>query len=76
MFQAFNLTVLSAAIAAHAVSGLLTAEVGRLVLISLPGTLAGSWLGVLAYRRLSERHFDRLVLVLLGVSGVGLLWGV
>jgi uncharacterized membrane protein YfcA len=76
VFQAFNLTVLSAAIAAHAVSGLLTAEVGRLVLISLPGTLAGSWLGVLAYRRLSERHFDRLVLVLLGVSGVGLLWGV
>jgi uncharacterized membrane protein YfcA len=44
-FQAFNLTVLTAAIVSHAASGLLTAHVGRLVLIALPGTVVGSWLG-------------------------------
>ena len=45
VFQAFNLTVLAAAFAAHAASGLITAEVGRLVLLALPGTAVGAWLG-------------------------------
>jgi uncharacterized membrane protein YfcA len=75
VFQAFNLSVLAAALLAHAASGLLTAEVGRLVLLALPGTAAGAWLGARAYRRLSDRRFHEVVLALLLASGLFLVWG-
>jgi uncharacterized membrane protein YfcA len=74
VFQAFNLSILLAAVLAHAVAGQLTAEVIGLVFIALPGTLAGAWVGARAYRRLSDRHFHRLVLGLLGCSGLTLIW--
>jgi len=74
VFQAFNLTVLAAALAAHAAGGLLTREVGWLTLCALPGTLGGSWLGARAYRRLSDRRFQEVVLCLLGLSGLTLIW--
>lgn len=70
VFQAFNLSVLAAALVSHAWAGLLTREVGRLALLALPGTLAGAWLGAATYRRLSERGFTRVVLFLLAVSGL------
>ena len=73
VFQAFNLTVLGAALAAHAMSGLLTLELGRLVLLALPGTFLGAWLGARLYRRLSDKRFDTIVLLLLGTSGVVLI---
>lgn len=74
LFQAFNLCVLLAALASHAAAGLLTAELARLVLLALPGTLAGAWLGAWTYRRLSDRRFDQLVLGLLALSGLLLVW--
>lgn len=74
VFQAYNLTVLGAALAAHAADGLLTREIGTLLLWALPGTLLGTWLGSLAYRRLSDHHFHQLVLSLLGFSGSTLVW--
>jgi uncharacterized membrane protein YfcA len=75
VFQAFNLTILAAAFVYHALAGALTAEFGRLLLVALPGTLLGSWLGMRAYGHLSDRHFNALVLVLIGLSGASLLWG-
>ncbi|HYZ32802.1 MAG TPA: sulfite exporter TauE/SafE family protein [Crenalkalicoccus sp.] len=75
LFQTFNLTVLGGALLAHAAVGLLTAELGLLALCALPGTLAGSWLGFRAYRRLSDRRFDYLVLFLLALSGLVLVRG-
>ncbi len=74
VFQVFNLAVLAGTVALHAATGLLTAEVGRSVLFALPGTLAGAWLGLRAYRRLSDQHFHEVVLVLLGLSGLTLVW--
>ena len=74
VFQAFNLAVLSAVAVAHAASGLLTAELGRVAVLALPGTLAGTWLGSQAYRRLSDKRFHEVVLSLLGVSGLTLVW--
>ena len=74
VFQAFNLAVLSAAFVSHAVSGMLTAELGHLALVALPGTLIGAWLGAHAYRRLSDRRFHEVVLALLGISGLTLVW--
>jgi uncharacterized protein len=74
VFQVFNLTILAAALVAHAAWGLLTVELGRLVLLALPGTLIGAWLGARAYRRLSNRRFDAVVLYLLLLSGLTLVW--
>lgn len=73
VFQVFNLTILATALITYAFAGLLTAEVGRLVLMAVPGTLAGAWAGFLAYRRLSDRGFHVLVLGLLMVAGVMLI---
>jgi len=74
VFQAFNLSILLAALLSHALSGYLTAEVGRALIAALPGTLAGAWLGSRVYRRLSDRHFHNIILYLLGFSGLTLLW--
>lgn len=76
VFQVFNLSVLAVALVWHAAAGLVTAEVGVLVALAVPGTLVGSWLGARAYRRLSDRRFHTIVLYLLCLSGVALLWSV
>lgn len=73
VFQMFNLTVLTTALIAYGFSGLLTAELGRLVLMAVPGTLSGAWLGFHAYRRLSDRGFHIIVLGLLMVAGIMLI---
>ena len=52
---------------------MLTAEVGRLVLICLPGTGLGVWLGMKAYGRVDDRQFRRIVLWLLLLSGSALI---
>ena len=53
---------------------MVTAEVCWLVLLALPGTAIGAWLGARAYRRLSDRRFHEAVLVLLLASGAVLVW--
>jgi uncharacterized membrane protein YfcA len=74
VFQSFNLTILAAVVIWHIASGLVTWAFVRLVLTALPGTVAGAWLGARAYRRLSDHHFQRVVLGLLAFSGVTLVW--
>ena len=74
VFQAFNLTVLVAALVMHAASGLLTLDVWKLFLAALPGTIVGAWLGARTYLRLSDKRFHEVVLCLLAFSGVALIW--
>ena len=74
IFQRYNLTVLGAALGMHAAAGLITRQVGWLLLWALPGTLTGAWLGAHAYRRLTDDRFHQLVLGLLGVAGFTLIW--
>lgn len=74
VFQGFNLTVLVVSLAAHGAAGLLTAELARVVVIALPGTLAGAFLGQRVYRRLDGQRYDRLVLAILLVAGCTLMW--
>ncbi len=74
LFQSFNTTMLTAMLCASAVQGLLTWELGRALLISLPGSILGAQFGHWAYRRLDDHHYDRIVLALLLLSGIGLLW--
>ncbi len=73
MFQVFNLTILTAALAAHAMAGRVTAALAVPVALALPGTLIGAWLGFRVYRRLSEQNFGDLVMALLLLSGAMLL---
>jgi len=75
VFQAFNTSVLAFALVAQAVAGLMTMELGQLVLIALPGTVVGSWIGRRAYHKLDAARFEKVVLVVLFVSGLGLLLG-
>ncbi len=75
LFLTFNLTMLAAMLCASAMQGLLSLELGRAILISLPASLIGARLGQWTYHRLNARRFDRLILVLLLLSGASLLWG-
>jgi len=74
VLQFFNLAILSFALVSHAASGLLTRQVGIEAAIVLPATIAGAWTGGFAYRRLADRGYQRVVMVLLLISGVALLW--
>jgi uncharacterized protein len=73
VFQAFNLTILSATLIAHLFNGLITSSFLSALLVALPGTFAGVALGQRLYARLDDRRFDRVVLILLGIAGIGLL---
>ncbi len=70
IFQAFNLTILSLTLISEAASGLITKEVGWSTLIALPGTLVGVWIGRRLYERLGQTGFDRVVYLVLLLSGV------
>ena len=74
VFQAFNLSILGAALLSYAIAGLLTKDVGWATLAALPGTIGGAWIGARIYGRLSERRFYEIILLLLGVSGGMLIW--
>ena len=74
VLQIFNMTVLSLALVSHAVSGMFTRQVGTIAIIVLPGTIAGAWLGSFIYRRLADHSYQRIIMVLLLVSGLSLIW--
>jgi uncharacterized protein len=73
-FQAFNLTLLTAMLVASLVQGLVGMRFLIALAVAVPGTLAGSWAGVRLYRRLDDRRFERVVLFVLLLSGLGLIW--
>jgi uncharacterized membrane protein YfcA len=73
IYQPFNLVVLLLAAAGMAVSGALDRHVLALAGLCLPVTLGAAWLGIRAYALIDETGFRRAVLVLLLVSGAGLI---
>jgi len=75
VLQAFNTAILGFALVAQAFTGLLTAELWQLVLIALPGTILGSWIGRRVYNVLDSAKFEKAVLVVLLLSGCMLLVG-
>ena len=72
--QFFNLAILWLALLVHAASGLLTRQIGLEALIALPGTIGGAWFGAFIYRRLADHSYQRIIMVLLLVSGLTLIW--
>jgi uncharacterized protein len=74
VFQAFNLVILTAMLAASAVQGLVGLGFLLAMAVAVPGTLLGSWVGVALFHRLDDKRFDRVVLLALLMSGLGLVW--
>jgi uncharacterized membrane protein YfcA len=74
MFQIFNFLILSAMLMTSIVHGSVGIRFLLALAVAVPGTLIGSWLGVAVYHRLDDRRFDRLVLLVLLISGLGLVW--
>jgi uncharacterized membrane protein YfcA len=72
-YQPFNLIVLAMASIGMALSGQETRDVVVLTLICAPATFIGALLGARAYARVSPQVFQRVVLLLLLVSGCMLL---
>jgi uncharacterized protein len=72
--QFYNMAILSFALVSHAASGLLTRQVAVAAVIALPATIGGAWLGAFLYRRLGDHGYQRVVMALLLLSGVGLIW--
>lgn len=74
VIQTFNITILVVALASHAVSGLLTRDVGMAALAALPGTIGGAWAGGQIYRRLGDLGYQRVILAALFIAGLVLIW--
>jgi uncharacterized protein len=74
IFQIFNWTVLVAALGLQLASGLVDRQVIWLALLVLPGTIVGASLGARVYHGLSDKNFRDVVLILLFLSGAGLVW--
>ena len=75
ILQAYGTAILCFALAAQFAAGILTAELWKLVLIALPGTILGSWIGHRLYNRLDNAKFEKVVLTVLLVSGIGMIAG-
>ena len=73
VLQGFNISILAVALVSHALSGLLTRDVGYATAAALPGTIGGAWIGALIYRRLGDRGYQRIVVSLLLVAGIMLI---
>jgi uncharacterized protein len=71
--QSFNIAILWLALASHAASGLLTRQVLLQAAIALPGTIVGAHTGSFIYRRFANHSYQRVILVLLLISGATLI---
>jgi uncharacterized membrane protein YfcA len=74
VLQSFNIAILWLALVSHAASGLMTRQVLLQAVVALPGTIGGAWMGAFWYKRLADRGYQRVILVLLFISGCTLIW--
>ena len=73
-FQPFNICVVIYVALIYTGNGLVGANTVWLALIAIPAIAIGTRLGVLAYRRIDETQYRKLVLLLLLASGISLFW--
>jgi uncharacterized protein len=73
IFQSFNLSMQVVILTVYLASGLVTMATLRMFAIIAPAMLVPSLLGTRAYARLSHAAFQQVLLMLLLLSGVGLL---
>jgi uncharacterized protein len=72
-FQIFNIAMHVMTLCVYSVQGKMKADLVSPLVLTVPIMLAGSYLGFYLYRRVDETQFKNGLLLLLAVSGVGLL---
>ncbi len=70
VYQPYNLLILGAVLCVYASQGILTTDVWKFVMICIPATVIGAFLGIRMYGRINDQQFQRLVLWLLFLSGI------
>ena len=75
LYQVFILVVLFVMLIASALFGQFSWDFGAGALIVAPATVIGAYCGAWVYRRVDDHRFDRLILVILLLSGIGLIVG-
>ena len=73
IFQGYNLSILTLALAGHLFAGSFTASTVPLLLVAVPATLVGAWAGRWIYDRVDAQRFSRIVLWLVLFAGASLL---
>lgn len=73
IFQGYNFAILGFALVAHILTGVAKVELWPLVLVALPGTLLGGWIGRRMYDRMEAQRFAKVVLMLLFAAGLSLV---
>jgi len=71
--QPYNMAILALALVAAAIGGLLDTRWLFWAAISLPVSLLGTRLGLKAYGRFNDAQFRKILLAMLGVSGIALI---
>ncbi len=73
ILQGFNLSILLISLASLGLAGLIDARLVPMLLLAVPGTIVGAFIGRRLYARVDARRFSRIVLVLLAMAGAGLV---
>jgi uncharacterized membrane protein YfcA len=71
--QPYNMSVLAFSLVSAGIAGFLDRTFFIWAAITLPVTLIAAHVGLAIYRRIDDRQFRRIVLVLLGLSGLTLI---
>jgi len=73
IIQWFNLTMHLVTISGYAISGMLTVERTKWLLVAIPAMVIPSLLGAKLYTKISDAAFRKLILIILSATGVALL---
>jgi uncharacterized membrane protein YfcA len=73
IIQWFNITMHLVTITGYGISGLITADRAKWLLVAIPAMVIPSLLGAKLYTKISDVAFRRLILVILSATGIALL---
>jgi uncharacterized protein len=73
VFQPVMLAAITANVISLGIAGAITAHILQLYLLGLPAMIAGLWFGFKLYGKLDDAAFRKVILVLLLISGLGLI---
>jgi uncharacterized protein len=73
VFQPVMLATITVNLVSLGIAGAITIATLHLFLLGLPAMVAGIWLGFRLYGRLDDAAFRKIILVLLVISGLGLI---
>ncbi len=73
IIQWFNITMHVVTITGYGISGLITVERSKWLLVAIPAMVIPSLLGAKLYTKISDVAFRRLILIILSATGIALL---